>query len=123
MHVEITTSGAGGSVTLSRAAACAAVLLGVSDAAGACADLRSVSCRVGEGGSWAAGRHEEIVTAVANEVVRQKASGRGFCIDPDTGIIEIADVRPRIERPFSVYSGVGPSTKRRENFRGIRWSG
>jgi hypothetical protein len=37
---------------------------------------------------WAAGRREEIFTAVAQEVVRQKASGRRFSFD-DTGTIEI----------------------------------
>ena len=38
---------------------------------------------------WAAGRCEEIVAAVGGEVVRQKAPGRGVSFDPATGIVEI----------------------------------
>jgi hypothetical protein len=89
MHVEITTSGAGGSITYHEPPhslrftwefampPAVALIFGPSAIAWA---------RVAP---WAASRREEIVTAVAHEVVRQKAPGRGFSFDAATGIIEI----------------------------------
>jgi hypothetical protein len=89
VQVEITTSGAGGAITWHEpphslqftwefAMPPALVLIfGPSAASWA---------RVAP---WAVGRYEEIVTAVAREVVRQKAPGRAFTFDADTGIIEI----------------------------------
>lgn len=90
MHVEITTSGPGGSIlyhepphslrfswefALSPALA---LIFGPSRASWA------------QAAPWAAAdRYEEIFAAVAREVVRQKAPGRQFSVDADTGIIEI----------------------------------
>jgi hypothetical protein len=89
VHVEITTSGAGGTVTYHEPPhslqfswefampPALALIFGPSLTAWP------------KAAPWAAGRHEEIVTAVAREVVRQKAPGRTFSFDADTGIIEI----------------------------------
>ncbi|MEJ0038098.1 MAG: hypothetical protein WDO68_18805 [Gammaproteobacteria bacterium] len=89
MHVEITSSGRGGTITYREPphslefswefAMPPALALIFGPSATAWAKIAP----------WAADRHEEIVTAVAHEVVRQKAAGRGFSFDPDSGIIEI----------------------------------
>jgi hypothetical protein len=89
VHVEITTSGPGGSITYHEPphslrfswefamSPALALIFGPSLTAWP------------QAAPWAAGRYEEIVTAVAREVVRQKAPGRGFSIDAETGVIEI----------------------------------
>jgi hypothetical protein len=89
VHVEITSSGRGGTITYHEPPhslpfswefampPALALILGPSATA-----WDKVA-------PWAVGRYEEIVTAVAREVVRQKASGRGFTFDADTGIVEI----------------------------------
>ncbi len=88
MQVEITQSGAGGSIIYHEPphsvrfswefamAPALALVFGPSVTAWATE------------APWAADRYEEIFNAVAREVVRQKAPGRGFSFE-DTGIIEI----------------------------------
>jgi hypothetical protein len=89
VHVEITTSGRGGTITYHEPPhslqfswefampPALALIFGPSATSWA------------QAAPWAAGRQEEIIAALAREVARQKAPGRGFRFDADTGIIEI----------------------------------